>query len=75
MQQTANQLVQAVPLNAHKLNVGAGVYQASSIIHAEVEAVITLHFKQGDEDYTIPVGEDRSYEGSFTVVSGTVTYA
>lgn len=64
-------VVQAVPLINGQMNVGAGTYTAKSVIHAETDAEITVN----GESYTIPAGGDRAYEGDFTVVSGTVTYA
>jgi len=74
MKQVANQLVQAVPLVSGRVNKGAGTYEAGSIIHCEADAEITVHFKQGDETYNMIAGQDVAYTGSFTVVSGTVTY-
>jgi len=65
------QLVPAVPLILGKINVGAGDYTASCLIHCEVDAAITL---SDGTVYNMKAGDDRTYEGEFTVVSGTVTY-
>jgi len=76
MVKNANQLIQAVPLQMGKINVGAGSYRAGSVIHAETDASITLDWSDGTTTpYTILAGDDRSYVGNFTVESGTVTYA
>ena len=74
MKQVANQLVQAVPLVSGRINKGTGTYEAGGIIHCEEDAVLTVHFKQGDETYNMVAGQDVAYQGSFTVDSGTVTY-
>ena len=74
MIKNANQLIQAVPLIQGKVNVGVGTYRASGLIHCETDAVITLDFTV-PLDYTMLAGDDRSYAGRFTVLSGTVTYA
>ena len=65
------QLVPAVPLIAGKINKGAGDYKAVCLIHCETDAVITL---ADGTVYNMIAGDDRGYEGEFTVVSGTVTY-
>ena len=65
-----NTPVQAVPLIEGKVNLGAGTYFANSLIHCETDAAIT--FGKGDTPYSMLAGSDRSYSGSFVVVSGTV---
>ncbi len=65
------QLVPAVPLIAGKINKGAGDYTAICLIHCETDAVINL---ADGTVYNMIKGDDRGYEGEFTVVSGTVTY-
>ena len=67
-------LVQAVPLLEGKINVGAGTYEAEALIHADVDCSITIPFPSGDVTVALVAGDDRAYEGVFTVVSGTVTY-
>jgi len=74
MKQEASQLVQAVPLVSGRINKGSGTYNCGGIIHCETDASLTLHFKQGDETYSMLAGQDVAYQGSFTVTGGTVTY-
>ena len=73
MTKIRSDLVQAVPLIDGQVNVGVGTYKAKGLIHAEEDAVITLDFST-PLDYTMLAGADRGYIGSFTVLSGTVTY-
>ncbi len=63
--------VQAVPLIEGKVNLGVGTYEVNSIIHCEADASIT--FGPNAVPYTMLAGDDRAFEGSITVVSGTVT--
>ena len=67
-------VIQAVPLTEGKINVGAGTYEAKGLIHCEADAEITLNFAT-PVPYSMTAGMDRGYVGSFTVVSGFVTYA
>jgi len=66
------QVVQAVPLVLGKINVGAGDYKATSLIHCEADGSITL--SDGVTVYAMTAGMDRGYEGEFTVTAGTFTY-
>ena len=63
--------VQAVPLIEGKVNLGAGTYQVSSVIHCETDAAIT--FGPNAVPYSMIAGDDRAFNGEITVVSGTVT--
>ena len=63
--------VQAVPLIEGKVNLGAGTYKVNSIIHCESDAAIT--FGPNAVPYSMTAGMDRAFNGSITVVSGTVT--
>jgi len=65
------QLVPAVPLIEGKINKGVGTYTAICLIHCETDAAIEL---SDGTVYNMIAGDDRGYEGEFTVVSGTVTY-
>ena len=67
-------VIQAVPLMEGKINVGSGTYEANGVIHADVDATITLPFPSGVATVNLLAGEDRGYVGQFTVTSGTVTY-
>lgn len=69
-----NTAIQATPLKYGKINVGAGTYICNDVIHCEADATITLLFTEGNISYDMVAGDDRAYRGSFTVVSGTVTY-
>ena len=66
-------VIQAVPLLEGKVNLGAGTYNIQNIIHCETDTEVTLHFVTGDQSYVMESGADRAYNGSLTVVSGTVT--
>ena len=66
------QVVQAVPLKIGKINVGAGIYEATSLIHCETDCTLTL--SDGVTEYLMVAGMDRAYQGKFTVAGGTVTY-
>ena len=63
--------VQAVPLIEGKVNLGAGTYEVSSLIHCETDADIT--FGSNATPYSMTAGMDRAFRGPITVVSGTVT--
>lgn len=67
-------VIQAVPLIEGQINMGAGTYTAKGLIHCEADAEITLNFPT-PLSYSMTAGMDRGYVGSFTVVSGFVTYA
>jgi len=73
MTKSRQELVQAVVLLPGKVNVGAGTYRAQCLIHCETDASITLNWPT-PETYNMLAGDDRGFEGSFTVVTGTVTY-
>ncbi len=66
-------VIQAVPLLSGKLNLGIGTHSIQRLIHCETDAVLTLHFTEGNETYNMAAGDDRAYTGSLTVVSGTIT--
>jgi len=66
-----NTPIQAVPLIEGKVNLGPGTYSTNGLIHCETDASIT--FGKGDTPYLLVAGMDRSYSGTFTVVSGSVT--
>jgi hypothetical protein len=68
-------VVQAVPLIEGQIAVSTGTYEAKGLIHADVDATITLPYPSGVQTVTLLAGEDRGYVGEFTVTSGTVTYA
>lgn len=70
-----NTAIQAVPLYHNKINKGAGIYEVENIIHAETDTSLILNFPQGNISYTLKAGEDRSYKGNVTVVTGTITYS
>ena len=72
MVKNSAQVVQAVPLLIGKINVGAGSYVATSLIHCEADGSITL--SDGVTVYAMTAGMDRGYEGAFTVTGGTFTY-
>ncbi len=75
MNKTGRDTVQAVPLIEGQINVGAGTYLCSAVIHAESDAVLSFpDFKVPSFTYNIKEGSDVSFIGNFTVVSGTVTY-
>ncbi len=63
--------VQAVPLIEGKVNLGAGTYLVSSLIHCETDAAIT--FGPNAVAYNMVAGDDRGFKGNITVVSGIVT--
>ena len=69
-----NTAIQAVPLTYDKINKGPGAYSCANVIHAETDISLLLHFTEGDVAYDMIVGADRAYRGSFTVVTGIVTY-
>ena len=71
MKKDSGQVVQAVPLIEGKVNLGAGTYNVTSLIHCEADASIT--FGVGATSYSMVAGMDRAYSGTMTVVSGTVT--
>ena len=71
MEKDSGQLVQAVPLLEGKVNLGAGTYQVNSLIHCEADAAIT--FGPNAVPYNMVLGDDRSFNGEITVISGTVT--
>jgi len=71
MEKDSGQLVQAVPLLEGKVNLGAGTYQVNSLIHCEADAAIT--FGPNAVPYSMVVGDDRSFNGEITVISGVVT--
>ena len=71
MFKNSGQAVQAVPLIAGKINVGAGTYTAICLIHCEGDGSITL---SDGTVYAMIAGMDRGYEGEFTVTAGTFTY-
>ena len=76
MNKTGRDTVQAVPLIDGQMNVGAGTYRCNAVIHAESDAVISFpDHTVPSFTYTISTGQDRSFIGNFTVVSGTVTYS
>jgi len=71
MEKNSGQLVQAVPLIEGKVNLGAGTYQVNSLIHAEADTSLT--FGPNAIPYNMLAGDDRTFSGSITVVTGTVT--
>ncbi len=71
MEKNSGQLVQAVPLIEGKVNLGVGTYTVNSLIHCETDAAIT--FGPNAIAYTMTAGMDRGFNGTITVVSGTVT--
>ncbi len=67
----ANTPVQAVPLIEGKINLGAGNYICSSVIHCEADGSITLEY---GTVYPMIAGDDRAYSGPFEVTAGTFTF-
>ena len=66
-------IVQAVPLMDGKINQGGGTHTVTGLIHCEADGSIDLHFKTGDVPYSMLAGEDRAYNGSMTITTGTFT--
>ena len=74
MVKTGRDTVQAVPLIEGKMNVGAGTYTANAVIHCEADCELSFPDFKTATTYTMVAGEDRTFNGRFEVVSGTVTY-
>jgi len=70
---TSTGMIQVFQAKFGQLNKGAGSYKSGVVIQCESDAVLTLHFQQGDETYSMVAGSQIGYKGDFTVVSGTVS--
>ena len=66
-------VIQATPLLEGRINLTTGTITIKRLIHCEADAELTLHFSGGDETYNMAAGDDRTYTGTLTIVSGTVT--